>query len=160
MRWGIANARVAEAFGQVISYWWHVEEQFLHLLDDLLTGQKAAQYTTELNARLIFRTLISQKSRIEIMKSLLETMPHNADKPAIYDELIGEFSALNAIRNNYVHGMWQTSLADMKVYLKRSGSIHEVFERPTEVTREDLLVVLTRMQKLFERIALRDGRPS
>jgi len=154
--WGITDRHIAAAYGYLVSYWWHVEEQMIYLLDELLTGQAKASYPPELSARQVFRSITSQDGRIKLMKNLLETLQHNVHRCRRYDELIDEFAAVNSLRNKFVHGIWATDSATGEVRLRKATIQHEAYEPSTVITLAEIEAVQARMRSLFERVAVRN----
>ena len=154
--WGIANPIVAVQFGFLVSYWWHVEEQMIYLLDELITGAARKQYGLDLSARQIFRSITSQDGRVKLMRNLLETLPHNSSKSSLYDEMLDEFASINSQRNKYVHGIWTTDLGTGQVRLRKATIQHEVYEGAVTVLPEEVQALTNRMQTLYTRVAVRN----
>jgi hypothetical protein len=67
----------------------------------------------------ISKTILAPAVRVDIMRALLENAPHNKDKSSVYDEIITEFSAVASLRNQFVHGKWETSEITGDLYLVR-----------------------------------------
>ncbi|MBK8160566.1 MAG: hypothetical protein IPK59_17940 [Rhodospirillaceae bacterium] len=101
----------------------------------------------ESSARLIFRSIINQKARIQIMTAMLEKAPQHADRTIFFDELIKEYKDLNGIRNAYAHGLWYTHDDGETIYLEAETEYHS-FLNKTEVTLKELLGVLKRYEIL------------
>lgn len=98
----IQNDEIAALLGRFISKWTHIEEMMIGLFMELTTIQHQGI------ARITFRSIFAQSARVKIMKAALQEALVHKSKPASFDELIDEFMALNAIRNDYVHGLWWT----------------------------------------------------
>jgi hypothetical protein len=111
---GIGNHQAALLLGYITSTWVHVEESMLPVFQNLTAMKDRYQ------ARIVFRTIVSQEARIKIMMSLLEKAPSNYKLPSWYDEAIAEFSSCNTIRNKYVHGLWNTH-ADGSLHLTETS---------------------------------------
>lgn len=87
------------------------------------------------------------------MKDLLEHSPLNAAKGENYDVILGEFWAINKLRNEYVHGGWWTSVADDSVWLAKGDKQGLGFKDAKPVRAAELIALLRRMEKLKELIA-------
>jgi len=98
---GITNERFAILFAQNTANWVHIEDQMIEVLGDLIGGKSAP-------ARQIFKSIISNKARKMVMLACLERSPINANKSAVYDTIIQQFSELNGRRNTFLHGLWYT----------------------------------------------------
>jgi len=99
--YGVTN-EMAQAIGDMIVQWSHLEEAMIEVLASLLGGANDAP------ARQIFRSLTSVQARLKVMNSLLHEAKSNKGKPKYYGEIISEFASLNKLRNQYVHGLWYT----------------------------------------------------
>lgn len=99
---GIGDDQFAAALGQIASMWPHVEELMIHVFHDLLKIQD------RILSGQIFRSIVNAHLRITMMRTALEESPSNQARPEFYDEVIDEFSKLNAARNTYLHGLWFT----------------------------------------------------
>ncbi len=84
-----------------------------------MAGVLAALIPTADNtaAGYILRSIKSPRGRIDLMRDLLTLSPHNADKSDFFDEIIGDFAAINTARNRYVHALWYTFTETKDVYL-------------------------------------------
>lgn len=152
--WGIKEPAAAALFGQLVSYWPHVEDAIIPVFYELVSGhslsgenQGAVRATRE-----IFRSIVSQQLRIKIMKKLLEESPHNSGKGEIYDEVIEEFYSINKIRSDYVHGLWLWNHNDKKLLLYKPSAEHMFTTEPRHVSTREFETVLDRMRVLWEKI--------
>ena len=154
--WGIKDPEIAASLGFMISYWSQVEERMIWFLNALLRGNRDTTPVAMQAARLIFRSIASENARIKVMTALLEMAPHNAGRGPKFDEVLAEFSALNQLRNKYVHGLWRTEtnesgfvgrvlLADPRQDMSGHGALHAV--KATEIN-----AVTSRMSRLFTKI--------
>ena len=153
--WGIRNAAVAAAYGEVVSYWWHVESEMAVLLNDLLIGKKTESYGSDLPSITLFRSIVSQKARIDVMRELLEQSDFDPEQTNIYKSLIDAFNDVNTERNMLVHAAWFTDIATGKVTIEPQTKklIRARYSR--EMSVEALEATSARMRELYEAIALR-----
>lgn len=146
--YALENPEFAKVLGEIVSYWSHIEEEMIDILESLLGG---SEDNNNVPARQIFRSIISEQARIKVMRSLLEFAEINHDKPKDYDEIIDEFAKLNKIRNTYVHGLWYTHESN-RVFLRETTAEEHFFTERREVKIKELKTVVTRMENLYERI--------
>ncbi len=90
-----------EALGVIVSKWPHVEEAAILFFNDLLGSPNGP-------AREIFRSLPSERARLETMRGVLQWHHSNREKGGEYDSVLNRFEKLNVRRNRYVHGLWST----------------------------------------------------
>lgn len=153
---GLMNDEAAAAFGKVVSYWPHVEEQMMAVLEELLTGRPALSDKALIgSARQVFRALGTQHQRIRLMTDLLQKAPHNKDQPEIYDWIIREFYNLNAIRNDYVHGLWWISPEHDEIIFSKSDTERAIFSEARTVEISEIMQTLSRMRNLVHIILKR-----
>jgi hypothetical protein len=74
--------------------------------------------TDNLTATQLCQKVISPTTRVQMMRTLLHHGRQNATKSSVYDEIIDEFQAVSLLRNQYVHGLWETA-DDGRIYLVR-----------------------------------------
>lgn len=142
---GLWQDKLVSAVGQIATYWPHIEDAMIEILRDLLGGDP------ELPARQVFRSIISQQARIQVMTALLAKSRLNEHKSGVYDEIIAEFAALNKLRNTYVHGLWWTHESG-KAFLSEEAIHDWNFLDGREVTYKEVEAVFTRMDKLHRRL--------
>src|ERR1041385_6040092 len=99
---GIANMGLAAVIGNIITFWPHLEEHAVGLFGELVGIEDEA------SANLVFRTIINQNTRLDIMRAMLERSPQHKEKTLELDRMIADFSSLNGTRNAYAHGLWYT----------------------------------------------------
>lgn len=87
----------------------------------------------------------------QVMQTLLETSPSHATTEQFYDEVIEEFSALNKLRNGYLHGLWWTHESG-KTYFEEAASESFAFLTSREVRADELEAVIKRMSELTRKI--------
>lgn len=104
------------------------------------------------SARLIFRSIINQNARIAIMRNLLERSPHHEEKTDFFDETIDEFTALNVLRNKYLHSLWYTHGETGDVYIEEVAKTYLKFIAKREVPIEESNQVLARMDALIGKL--------
>ena len=109
---GIEQEKMAAAVGYLITVWPHIEEHMVDVFAELIGA------TDKHDARLIFRTIINQKARLDIMRSMLEGSPRHKEKDGELEEIIAEYSALNTRRNKYAHGLWWTYQDGARFFLE------------------------------------------
>jgi hypothetical protein len=143
---GIVNADFAGMIGMIITNWPHGEEHMVGLFGEL------AGIADGGTARLIFRTIISQRTRVDIMEALLERSPIHKDKSLSFEEIITEFMSLNGIRNGYAHGLWYTHEDRKRVFLEEETDTYDKFLDKREVTVRELGDVSKRMMALMGRL--------
>jgi hypothetical protein len=134
--------------GKIVARWAHLEEMMIMFMSELMGETESPP------ARQIFRSVNSTRARIAIIRSLLEESPHNKDKGAEFDAIIDEFASLTSERNNYVHGLWYTNEATLKVSRADPSITHEIgpFFTAKAVALEQAENVAKRMDKLFSEI--------
>ena len=101
-RTGVTNPEMAQILGQMALFWPQVEDAMIDVFEDLIGGPRGVP------SRLIFKSLINPQTWIKVLTTLLQRAPINAKKSEVYDEVIREFTALNKVRNDYLHGLWET----------------------------------------------------
>lgn len=99
----LTDDRFINAIGVIASTWPHIEDQMLQIFSTLLNVERS-----DTPVKQLYYSIVSARTRIEIMKNMLQNSWHNLKKGEEYDELLKEFSSLNALRNKYVHGLWVT----------------------------------------------------
>lgn len=156
---GIVEPKAAAAFGFIITYWPHIEEWMIRVLDELLTGERAPHMSGRVSpaARQVWSSVINAQARIKIMRTLLEKGPQNVAMPGGYDAILDEFDSLNDLRNRLVHGLWMTD-HDRKRVMYWPAAVEEHTKRqPLRVTVEELEHVEARMKNLMQAIHARNG---
>jgi len=101
---GVSDPAILALLGKFIVTWNHAEHMMIVVFEHLLN--LANNFDT---AKLIFTSIINAQTRIEMMRTLLESGVNNANKSADFDALLDEFAKLNKLRNTYVHGLWFTN---------------------------------------------------
>lgn len=148
----ITNPAISQLLGEIGSLWPHVEEQMIVILEDLSRcGARDA-------ARKIFRSIVNEKARIDVLKALLERTNINRTKSAKYDDMIHEFSNLNRLRNTYLHGLWWTHVETGNTYFSELMDDEHAFFEAREVKAPELQNVINRMEALYNGIYLFYGR--
>lgn len=142
---GLWSQDHAKLVGQITTYMPQIEEQMIRFMSLLISDQEAP-------ARQIFRSLNSEQARIQIMRALLETAPHNKDKPGAYDEIIDLFDMVRKKRNAYVHGLWTTHEESGRAFLAEASVDDTYFSEQREVTTKELEVTIREMSDLFVKI--------
>lgn len=139
---GVENPTIAEWLGRVITFWPNVEESVVGILDVLMDDHSPTP-------RHIFRALINQKARIEIMRRLLKDSAKCVALGREFDDAIDEFEALNRLRNAYAHGLWKTQDNTKEVYLATSMEGDDpAFAADRTVTKDELEEAFSRMEAL------------
>lgn len=141
----IQDPEVAALLGRMISQWSHIEEMMVDLFRELTTIQDHGV------ARIVFRSIIAQSAREKIMRAALERALVHKAKPAIYDELISEFMALNGIRNDYVHGLWWTD-EQQRTILQVQTATWDIAVAGREVTKAEIEANIKKMGDLAIRL--------
>lgn len=137
------NRELAAVLGLIISLWPHIEEEMIPLFGII------AGIENDENARLIFRSVTAQHSRLVIMRGLMTKSPHTVHWPDDYDKLIDEFDALNKIRNAFAHGRWFTHKETGDVYLEDDlATSGLIFLDARKVTQQDMRAAFDRMMAL------------
>jgi hypothetical protein len=142
---GLWNPEHAKLVGQITTYMPQIEEQMIQFMSLLISDKKAP-------ARQIFRSLNSEQARIQIMRALLETAPHNKDKPGAYDEIIDLFDMVRKKRNAYVHGLWTTHEDSGRAFLAEASADETYFTEQREVSAKELELTIREMGDLFVKI--------
>ena len=144
---GIKNDKFALLFGQTVATWVHVEDLMIQVLQDLLGSRSAP-------ARQIFHSVVSNKARQSLMLACLQRSKINIHKTDLYEEIISQFSNLNAQRNSFLHGLWYTHDSGC-VFLSESAvnDFHYIDAR--EVRIEELENMNKAMGVLSQAIGMR-----
>jgi hypothetical protein len=127
---GIKTEKFAALFGQTIATWVHVEDLMIQVLQDLL-GSKSAP------ARQIFHSIISNRARKMLMLACLQKARINIRKTDLYENMISQFSAINATRNTFLHGLWYTHESG-RIFLSESAVNDFHYTDAREVKIEEL----------------------
>lgn len=136
---GIENEQIAKAVGEILTRWPHVEDHMISLFSELTTIADLA------TARLVFRTIVNQNARIDIMRSMLAEAPHNMSLDKWSDHAIDEFASLNSMRNKYAHGLWWTRKSDNVVFLEERSDSYNAFEKRRRISAAELAEVQDRI---------------
>jgi hypothetical protein len=99
------NPEYTQSLGIIISMWPLIEDHMIQVFQSLLSS---GPIESHIPARQIYKSIVNAKTRIDIMRNLLEHTPQNAQKGKAYDELLDEFENLNRLRNKYAHALWLT----------------------------------------------------
>ena len=149
---GIHNNELLFAVGFIGTYWPHTEELMSAFFGELLGIED------ESSARQVFRSIVNQRVRITIMKTMLEKSPAHQSKTAVFDEIIAEYSSLNSARNTYLHGLWYTA-NDNRVYLEEATDDYDRFLDSREVKVREVEALIKRVgvfnKRLLERAETR-----
>jgi hypothetical protein len=143
----VEDEGIAHILGDIVVSWSHLEDAMTVVFHNLL-GAKEHDPST---ARLIFTSLVSQKIRIDVMRSLLEKSAKNQSRGEEYDEIIDEFSRLNKQRNEYIHGRWWT-YENGDTYIQLDNSSHLGCAELTKVSIDDMQSFLSRLTLLLVKI--------
>ena len=117
LKGAIGDPEIAGLLGRICVAWPHLENEMISVFGELLGVARDDSWTP----RLAFTAIINQKTRIDVMRELLERSPHNTGKSDEYDFFIDEFKKLNDLRNKYVHGRWWTHDSG-DIYLQSDNS--------------------------------------
>jgi hypothetical protein len=109
------------------------------------------------SARQVFRSIINQRTRLDLMRNALECWPAHQHKPQELDDILSEFAALNTARNQYLHGLWYTHNESGRVFLVDETEDYDYFHKRREVKPNALLATLKRMTAFIRRIRNRQG---
>ena len=139
---GLWNDEYCKVVGQITTYWTIVEDQMIDILDELMGGGP------QVPVRQIFRSIASNRARIQLLTNVLEKARINRDKNTFYDDVIDRFDKLNRRRNKYVHGLWQTCLEDNSVYFSKETAVDFHFGRAREVSIDELTALMDEMEQL------------
>lgn len=148
---GAHHADYAQVLGLIASTFPHLEDSMIGVFAFLLDPKSNSSGV----AKEIFRTVVNQQIRIQIMQTFLEKSPRHAKTPTHYDEIIDEFSKLNGLRNIYLHGLWTTHDTGDTFFTETSAEIFgELYPRKVDI--KELLGVLDRMRILQIKASLHD----
>jgi hypothetical protein len=150
---GILDDEFATALGKFLTYWPHIEEDMIWVLQQLLGADGPAL------AQQIYRTISTNAARKKVMIALLKHSSINKDKDDFYDEVIEEFDQLNGIRNGYTHGLWSTHQAGAVFLSKASADVFSHLE-PREVRIDEIKAHDKRMRHLSYKIGCRMMGPT
>jgi hypothetical protein len=98
---GLHDDDMAIVFAALVTEFTYVERAMDRVFSRLLG-------TDVQTASQLCQRILSASARAQMMKTLLHHSRHNAEKGPVYDEIIAEFEAVSALRNQYVHGLWET----------------------------------------------------
>jgi hypothetical protein len=143
---GLLCAKFAKEMGTIVTLWPHVEEGMIAILRALLGGHATAP------ARQIFRSIVSERARIQMMTTLLQKTYLNQTKGNFYDDVIAEFDRLNGKRNAYVHGLWWTR-EDGRLFLTNDLVGDHHFYRSREVPFSEIRETVSGMKRLLRNLA-------
>jgi hypothetical protein len=76
---GLTRSDYAEAIGHLAASWPHVEEAVMRVLASLLGDTHTAP------ARQVFRSIVSERARIDVMRAILEKGEWNRKRDQWYD---------------------------------------------------------------------------
>jgi hypothetical protein len=128
--------------GAIAVRWPHIEEAMISLFADLIGGDDAT-----LTARQLSVPIFSVHRRLMLMKSMLENGRRNRDKQKEYDMLLEELEASNNLRNDYIHGVWNTHDSG-KVFLHPPNVRMFPVTEAREVTTAELDQFIARLGRL------------
>lgn len=144
---GLQNPDFLIRIGKVATEWPFLEEAMADIFRELM-----GSLPMQVPYRQILREIVSARTRIELMRSLLENHPLNMAKGLEYDKIIDEFASLNKIRNSYVHGLWTTHESG-KIHLSSAeGDNVWFFDNEKEISVKDIDNTLARMIELRKSI--------
>jgi hypothetical protein len=141
---GIEDEAIDKLVGGILTLWPHVEEMMIPMFAELIG-------TTDQNsARLIFRSIINNNTRIEVMRAMLQRAPQHRAMGPCADALIDEFHALSRIRNGYAHGLWRTRKKDGKVFLEgEDRPTYDLQYERRRITESELVDIHERVKALL-----------
>lgn len=143
---GLTNPRMSAFLGELTTLWPHVEEAMIVLMQ-ILIGDVSGS-----SSRKIFRSIVAQKTRIDVLKALLEETARNKTRDSRYDDAIEEFASLNGLRNKYLHGLWWTKQENGKAYFAEASTEDFSFASSRIIQDGELNNVIKRMGKLLRQI--------
>jgi hypothetical protein len=160
----LRNPEYATRFAAILSQFEHLEAAMPRILTILLgmTDAKPAGY--------VYRALRNPNIRSDVMRTLLEKAPHNAQLGDEFDDLLTEYEAVRSGRNGYAHGLWYTHEKSKAVFLARRDEhgwgLLQAQPEPIEALDNllkrigDLLTTIHRVDaKVRPRKQLRVGNP-
>lgn len=136
---------MALAFSAVVTRFVHLEEVMPEVLGVLLGYNQAGP------SGYLLRAIVNAKTRADLMEQLLQRAPNNAKLGTGYDEILVEFRALSKLRNDWVHGSWQThETGDCYMSLKEPNGHTHAGARLVDPA--DLEAVAERITQLWSRV--------
>ena len=138
-RQGLYVESIVNGVGRIVTTFPILEQGMIAVLEDLLGGNAPA--------RQVFFSIVNQKTRIDVMRSLLEHSSINKDKSIWYDLVIDEFKAVSVMRNEYAHGLWWT-LDKTRAFISKDEATSVAMGQWREVTAQELEKAYDRMVKL------------
>jgi hypothetical protein len=145
-RAGIWDTNYAVALGTMVASWSHLEENFLYVFHSITGGMH------ERVTRIIFRSILSQESRIRIPREILEKSPYHYKTDVEFDEMIDEFASRTNARNKFIHGMWYTHDSGKVYIINSSEDPTLVGTHKRHVPLKEITDLLLRTQNLSNRI--------
>lgn len=149
---GLHDRNMQAALGLLTSLWTHVETAMITVLGEIIDNHDVAKQ--------VFRSIVAPKVRIEMMRNILEKSPRHKDTPYSIDNIIDEYSELNAKRNDFIHGMWWTwqdagpdgqLQPRLVVYLEPASADDQTFFKQRVVEIAEINDVIRRMDDLTRR---------
>lgn len=144
---GMGDKELAALVGYTLTIWSQVEELMIELFR-FLAGVEHPE-----DARIVFRSIMAQKSRIDIMGKALRRSPHNVHVSSDVDAALDEYRAISEARNEYAHGLWWNSRETGKTYLEpKLDNSGLIFIQGREVTVEEVKGLFDRMMQLSRKL--------
>jgi len=125
----------------------HLETQMPSILAVLLgmNDERPAAY--------VYQALRNPNIRYDVLTALLEKAPNNVNRSEEYDDILSEYNAVRAARNDYAHGLWLTETTTLQVMLARRAEIpHSILFQAELEPLEALVKVADRIYALSQRI--------
>lgn len=145
---GLHDPETAIVFAALVTEFTYVERAMERVFCRLLG-------TDDQTASQLCHKIMSASALVQMMRTLLHHSRHNATKSPVYDDIISEFEAVNRLRNQYVHGLWECG-DNGEIYVVRPGAdpyalgnlVAKRFDR-TEMaaTRKRILDLWTRIHR-------------
>jgi len=144
---GIGDKELAALVGYTLTIWSQVEDRMIDLFQ-FLAGIEHPE-----DARIVFRSIAAQKSRIDIMGKALKRSPHNVHVPSDVDAALDEYQSISEVRNQYAHGLWWNSREAGKTYLEpKLDNSGLIFIQGREVGNEEVKGLFDRMMALAQKL--------
>jgi hypothetical protein len=143
---GVKDEKILLLLGQLVATWPQLEERVVYIFGILTKTEKGP-------ARQIFRSVIAQEVKINMMRFLLEETEQHINAPPFFDKVLDEFQSLNRTRNKYVHGLWHHDAE--ATYLSSSDAASHPFETVTrKIQDSELTEFFDRAGKLASAITM------
>lgn len=150
---GIVDRQIGAKFAKIVTTFEHLENDMTCVLAVLLGDFHHG------TAGYVMRAIAGARTKIDLMRGLLQKSPINQETPQLFDEILSEYQAISRVRNRWVHGKWFTKFDPSAAY--ESGRAVYICEQEEhgafwlesrEIKEAELDAFFIRIMNLFDRI--------